>query len=184
MTRIAPVNPPYSPDMQAVFDKLMPPGIEPLKLFRTLAKSPRVFHKFLAGSLLDDGPLTLRQRELVILRTCALNECGYEWGVHVAIFGGRAALGPVHFAATVSGSVAGWTDAESALLAACDELHRTVRLSDGTWEKLRTHFDEAQILEIISLAGFYRTVAMHVHALGIQPEDWAPVMAGTAPRQP
>lgn len=176
MNRIEPASAPYAPDVQAAFDHLMPPGIEPLALFRTLARSPRVFHKFLAGSLLDEGALTLRQREIVILRTCALNGCGYEWGVHVAIFGGRAAFGPVHVAATVSGDRSVWTPAEAALLTACEELDRTVRLSEPAWVSLRAHFDEAQILELISLTGFYRTVCLHVHALNIAPEPWAPVM--------
>ena len=32
------------------------------------------------GSLLDKGTLSLRQREIVIDRTCALNQCEYEMG--------------------------------------------------------------------------------------------------------
>lgn len=35
--RVAPANPPYAPEVQARFDALMPPGVEPLVLFRTLA---------------------------------------------------------------------------------------------------------------------------------------------------
>ena len=31
----------------------MPPGVEPLRLFRTLAHNPRVLSRFLAGGLLD-----------------------------------------------------------------------------------------------------------------------------------
>ena len=40
-------------------------------LFRTIARSPRAWEKFSAGGLLDRGPLTLREREIVIDRTCA-----------------------------------------------------------------------------------------------------------------
>jgi len=57
--------------MQAVFDKIMPPGVRPLSLFTTLARVPRIFDKFRAGSLLDRGPVLLRHREIVIDRTCA-----------------------------------------------------------------------------------------------------------------
>ena len=73
MARVAPLNPPYTPDIQAAFDAIMPAGVDPLVLFRTLAVNARVYERFRAGGLLDRGLLTLRQREIVIDRTCALN---------------------------------------------------------------------------------------------------------------
>jgi hypothetical protein len=57
MPRIAPLSPPYPPKVQASFDSIMPPGAEPLVLFRTLATSERHWRKFRSGSLLDRGPL-------------------------------------------------------------------------------------------------------------------------------
>ena len=174
MTPIAPLSSPYAPELQATFDRLMPPGFEPLTLFRTLAQSSRVFNRFLAGSLLDEGPLPLRQREIIILRTCALNRCEYEWGVHVAVFGGRAAFGPVHVDASLTGNRSPWSEAEAALVAACEDLHQHTGLSDATWALLRPHFDDAQILEVISLVGFYRTVSLQANSLRLAPEPFAP----------
>jgi hypothetical protein len=46
-----------------------------LLLFRSVVKDQRTWSKFRASSLLDGGPLTLRQREIVIARTCALTAC-------------------------------------------------------------------------------------------------------------
>jgi hypothetical protein len=69
--RVTPLTPPYSPDLQAVFDKIMPPGVPPPTLFTTLARVPRIWDRFRAGSLLDRGPVSLRHREIVIDRTCA-----------------------------------------------------------------------------------------------------------------
>ena len=83
MPRIAPLEPPYAADVQASFDAIMGAGVEPLILFRTLAVSERAWRKFRAGSLLDRGPLSLRERELVIDRTCALAGC--EYGDHDCI---------------------------------------------------------------------------------------------------
>ena len=37
-------TPPYPPEIQARFDALMPPGVAPLVLFRTLARDQRLFH--------------------------------------------------------------------------------------------------------------------------------------------
>jgi hypothetical protein len=84
--RVEPVSTPYPPELQKVFDAIMPPGVPPLALFTTLARVPRIWDRFRAGSLLDRGPVSLRHREIVIDRTCARCDCAYEWGVHVAFF--------------------------------------------------------------------------------------------------
>src|SRR6201993_4086254 len=91
MSRIAPLDPPYAPDIQDQFDRIMR-GAPPLILFRVMAGHSRAWEKFRAGSLLDRGPLSLREREIVIDRTCALTRCEYEWGVHVATFASAALL--------------------------------------------------------------------------------------------
>ncbi len=57
--RIEPVQPPYPPELQKVFDSIMPPGVPPLALFTTLARVPRIWDRFRAGSLLDRGPVSL-----------------------------------------------------------------------------------------------------------------------------
>src|SRR3954452_15063931 len=100
--RIAPVNRPYPPDMQAEFDKIVR-GAPPLLLFRTVARNPRVLQRMMAGGLLDRGSISLRSRELMILRTCARCGAEYEWGVHIAVFGAKAQCNPEQIRATVFG---------------------------------------------------------------------------------
>jgi hypothetical protein len=75
MSRIAPLRPPYDQDIQAQFDRIMR-GAPPLMLFRVVAGNARAWEKFRAGGLLDKGPLSLREREIVIDRTCARTEGG------------------------------------------------------------------------------------------------------------
>lgn len=169
MPRIAPLSPPYPADVQASFDAVMPPGADPLVLFRTLATSDRHWRRFRAGSLLDRGPLSLREREIVIDRTCARAGCEYEWGVHVAIFAEAAGLTPAQVDATVlgDGDAACWTPAEQALVGAADALHERATLSDAEWSALRAHYRDDQILEVLLLCGFYRTVAYVANALAL-----------------
>ena len=169
MSRITPLTPPYAPEIQAHFNQIMPPGVPPLVLFRTIATSERAWKKFRAASLLDRGPLSLREREIVIDRTCALTACEYEWGVHVTGFAKAARLSDEQVAATVlSGADAAcWSAAEQALIAAVDALHERARLSDVEFAALRAHYDQAQILEVILLAGFYHTVAYIVGGLDL-----------------
>ena len=165
--RIAPATPPYSPDIQAAFDKIMPPGQPPLALFATLARDPRLFSKFFASSLLDRGHLTLRQRELVINRTTALCKSEYEWGVHIAIFAAKAKFDEAQIASFVHGGAddACWSDDDRFVLRLCDSLHQQCDLDEELWASLRKQFSEEAMLELLMLAGFYRTVSYLTNAL-------------------
>ncbi len=131
--RIEPAARPYEKDMEATLEKLMPPGVEPLVLFRTLARNPRVFRRFMAGGLLDKGSITLREREIAIDRACA--RCGgeYEWGVHIALFAEKAGFGADEIAATVApgADAACWTPRERLIVRLVDELHETHTVGDG-----------------------------------------------------
>src|SRR5512132_2349202 len=135
--RIAPLESPYSPAVQEALDRIMPPGVPPLALFRTLAVNERVFLRVMAGGLLDRGSITLREREIVIDRTCARCGSEYEWGVHVAFFAERVALSPAEIAGTCTGPEAGaFSPRERLLLGLVDELHDTARISDTLWQEL------------------------------------------------
>src|SRR5882724_10541642 len=159
--RVEPVAPPYPPELQKVFDSIMPPGVPPLALFTTLARVPRIWDRFRAGSLLDRGPVSLRHREIVIDRTCARCGCGYEWGVHVAFFAERVALTSEQIHATVHGSAddAVWDDKEKLLIRLVDELHDSARISDALWGALAAAFSKEQTVEFIALVGFYHSVS-------------------------
>ena len=172
MSRIAPLQPPYAPEVQAQFDRIMR-GAAPLVLFRVMAGHPRAWEKFRGGSLLDKGPLSLREREIVIDRTCALNTCEYEWGVHVATFAAAAELTQEQVRATVHGAAdaACWSAAEQAMVAAVDALHARSTLDDAEFKALAAHYDETKILEIILLCGFYRTVSYLCNALALPLEE-------------
>src|SRR3954453_4362129 len=168
MSRIAPLEPPYAPDIQTQFDRIMR-GAPPLMLFRVMAGHGRAWEKFRAGGLLDRGPLSLREREIAIDRTCALNACEYEWGVHVATFADAAHLTQDEVRATVHGEADAscWSDAEKALIAAVDALHHRATLSDAEFAALSAHYDADKILEIILLCGFYRTVSYLANSLAL-----------------
>src|ERR1700760_4736444 len=164
MSRIAPLEPPYAPEIQGQFDRIMR-GAPPLMLFRVMASNPRAWEKFRGGSLLDRGPLSLREREIVIDRTCALTKCEYEWGVHVAIFAKAVRLTDEQVRATVleSANAPCWPASEQALIAAVDALHHRATLSGDEFAALSAHYDDAKIFEIILLCGFYCTVSYLAH---------------------
>ena len=172
--RISPLEPPYDAKLQSWFDAVMR-GRPPLRLFTTLARDPRLFEKFSSGSLLDRGHLTLRQREIVIDRTTALCAAEYEWGVHVAAFAAKTGLhaAQIHSLAHGSPEDTCWPDADRDLLRLCDALHRNCDVDDALWWALRARFAEEAMLELLLLAGFYRTVSYLTNALRLPLEDGA-----------
>jgi alkylhydroperoxidase family enzyme len=174
MSRIAPLEPPYAPEIQAQFDRIMR-GAPPLTLFRVVASNARAWDKFRAGSLLDGGPLSLREREIVIDRTGALTGCEYEWGVHVALFAEAAGLTDEQVRATVleGADAPCWSASEQALIAAVDALHHRATLSGEEFKALSAHYDDAKIFEIILLCGFYRTVSYLANGLDLALEATA-----------
>ena len=174
MLRIAPLQPPYELEIQGQFDRIMR-GKPPLALFQVVAGNARAWEKFRAGSLLDKGPLGLREREIVIDRTCARTGCEYEWGVHVAAFAVAAHLTDEQVRATALGEADApcWSAAEQALIAAVDALHARATLDDAEFAALSAHYDDARIFEIILLCGFYRTVSYLANGLDLPLEQTA-----------
>jgi alkylhydroperoxidase family enzyme len=175
MPRIAPAEAPYEPAIAAELTRIMPPGVPPLTLFRTMAKSPRIFAKMFAGGLLDKGPLSLRQREILIDRTTARLGCEYEWGVHIALFAEKVGFKAEHVTAIVTGpsDAACWIPDERALIAVVDDLVDRRTIAPATWTQLAMHFDEAQILEAIALVGYYHTISFLCVGLELPLENYA-----------
>jgi alkylhydroperoxidase family enzyme len=173
--RIAPIDPPYPADVQAEFDKLMG-GAPPLLLFRTVARNPRILKRMIAGSLLDRGSVSLRSRELMILRTCARCGAEYEWGVHIASFGAKAHWTPEEVRSTVYGNADDtcWGSEDRLVIRLADQLHDSSRVDDSLWEELSTKFAADQLLELIMLAGLYRAVSYIVNSTGVEHEVFAP----------
>src|SRR5688572_12768129 len=175
MPRITPLAAPFPPEIQAHSDQVMPPGVPPLVLFTTIASTERAWRKSRAGALLDGRVLTLREREIVIDRACARAGCEYEWGVHITAFAAAAKLSPEEIAATLAppGAKGPWAANEAALIAAVDALHDRATLTEAEFADLRAHYTGDQILEVLLLCGFYRTVAYIANGLDLPLEATA-----------
>jgi alkylhydroperoxidase family enzyme len=174
MTRITPASQPYEPAIAAELQRIMPAGVEPLLLFRTLARSPRVFAKIFAGGFLDNSPFSLRQREILIDRTAARLGCEYEWGVHIALFGERVGFREAERAALMHGlaDAACWAPDEQALIVLVDDLVDQHRIRPATWQAASRHFDETQLLEAIAITGFYHTISFLCRGLELPLENY------------
>jgi alkylhydroperoxidase family enzyme len=170
--RLSPRPPPYSKPVGDALSRLMPEGVEPLALFRTLAANERVLSRMLSGGLLDRGAISLREREIVILRTCARLGSEYEWGVHVTFFSAKAKLTKEEIGATRSeGAGARSFDGREALLVRLvDELVDTAHVSDALWHELVAEWPPDALVELVALVGFYHSVSFATNAFRIANE--------------
>lgn len=170
--RLQPLAPPYPPEVGETLASMMPPGVEPLLLFRTLAHNPRVLGKIRGGNLLDRGSLERRDRELAILRTCARCSSEYEWGVHVSVFARRFGIPAEKIEGTVTWSADDprWDATELAIVGLVDQLHDTAGVDDTLWLSLERTFEPEQIVELLVLVGFYHTISFVTNGLEIERE--------------
>jgi 4-carboxymuconolactone decarboxylase len=174
--RIEPLDPPYDGEIAGVLEKMMPPGVPPLKLFRTIARNKEVLNNFAANGRLiyANSSLSKLEREIIIQRVCAACGSEYEWGVHASFFGQKVGLTGDRLRAIVSGAADDpvWSERESLLIRMVDELHRDSTVSDELWESLAAHWSAEQLIEAVVIAGFYHTVSYVTRALGIELEDF------------
>ncbi len=177
--RIAPLEPPYEPDTQALLERWMPPGspAEPLALFRTLAVHDDLAARMrpLGAGILGHGRVDPRDREIVIHRTCARAGAEYEWGVHVLAYGRPLGLTDEQIAATANAGAddSSWSDTDALLVRLADELYDTCTVSDELWALLGEHHSDDRLLELVIIAGWYRLLAGVINAARVPLEPWA-----------
>ena len=148
----------------------------PLNIFATMAHNPRLLKRFLpfGGYFLNRGLVPAREREIVILRVGHNAGSVYEFGQHT-IIGRREGLRDDEIAALVRpASDHAWNPRDRTLIAMTDELCADNCVSDPTWTALRADWNEAQLCELVLLAGEYRMVAGFLNTMGVQLDDQTP----------
>jgi alkylhydroperoxidase family enzyme len=157
------ISPKAREDMNALRAGL---GLGPLEgpvpeFTATMMKAPELMaaHLVLANYLFR-GQLSVRDRELAVLRLAWLCQAPFEWGEHVKIGKRLAGVTDEEVLRAQQGSAAaGWTEHERAIVKAVEELHADAMISNGTWAVLAKTLTEEQLLEFPILVGQYQGVA-------------------------
>lgn len=166
--RIAPHALPLPPDLAERMARLVPQGLPPPQIFLTVARHGELFKEMVDSGLLGPTGLADRRRlppplrEAVILRTCAMARCGYEFNLHEQTISRRMGLSEAQIADLREAAIdpALWSEALQAVLGLVDGLVQRLDVDDATWAALRRHFDEPALIEITQLVGHYTGVAM------------------------
>jgi 4-carboxymuconolactone decarboxylase len=169
--RLAPLAPSeWSDEQRELLTRGNPPRV--LNVFATLVRHPDLYRRWMpfANHVLFKSSLPGREREMAILRIGWLCRSGYEFHQHSRI-GKAAGLSDLEIERLQSGpDAAGWSEAESALLRAVDELHGDQFISDATWQRLGQHYDTHQVIDLVFAVGQYMLVSMALNSFGVQIE--------------
>lgn len=170
-----PLEPPFSEDIARLLARYPQRDGYLLSLFRTFANSKRFLEKGVANLLDKESPLSLRQREIIILRVTSNLNCEYEWGVHVTAFARAAGLSDAQVTATRHGRYdeTCWASEEQTLLRAVDDLCEQGVVADETLSAFEATWGLEQQLEILALVGNYHTIAFVANTARLAPEPFA-----------
>ena len=187
MARIEPLEPPYDAEVGAQLERMMPPGAPPIGLFRTFVRNlpmAQAMSGWGTYELSRAVSLSLRDREILIDRTCARCGCDYELGVHVAFFAAKAGFSEEQVASLAGGMADDpcWEeDRDRLLVALADELHETSTVSDGLWSRLAERLSDAELLDGLLLCGWYHAISYAANAAAVEPEEKAPRLLAGSP---
>lgn len=174
--RLAPVVNPQEEVVEAYRAGLAGPDGAPLNIFSTLAHNPKLLKRFTryAGWFLNKGLLPPREREIVILRVGWNCRSVYEFGQHTLI-GVREGLTMDEVSAlTRDAADHPWTARDRSLIAMCDDLCADDCVSDAVWASLQRDWNEAELVELVILAGTYRLVSGFLNTMGVQRDEGVP----------
>jgi 4-carboxymuconolactone decarboxylase len=144
----------------------------PLAVLTYFAHAPRLLGPFLgwASALALEGELPRRDHELLALRAAWNCRSEFEWGHH-ALYARVAGIDDAEIARVVDGpDAAGWSELETALLRAADELHHDATIHDATWAVLAAHYEPTALVEISLVVGQYTMLSMLTNACGVELE--------------
>jgi hypothetical protein len=102
-----------------------------------------------------------------VLRVGWLCQAPYEWGEHVDI-GKRYGLTSEEVErVTVGSSAPEWNGHDRAILSSVEEMLSDKMISDENWAILAKTWDEAQLIEFVTLVGQYVATAIQQNSLRV-----------------
>jgi 4-carboxymuconolactone decarboxylase len=145
-----------------------------VNIYTTMARHPDVLERCIPlGQQLRAGQLSVRERELLILRTGCRCHSEYEYAQHSRLARAVGFSDSELARVLVGPDAPEWTPHEAALLRAADELHDESCISEETWAALSEHLDDQQLIEVPMVVGYYHLVAYFVNSLGVPLEPGA-----------
>jgi alkylhydroperoxidase family enzyme len=156
-----------------IYDNLIAERGTPVgNIFRALANTPNILRQFLALSkqLRHHTALDPKLRELALLTVGRLADAEYEF-VHHWNMARRVGVSREQLEA-----LADWeksplfNDNERAVIRYASEATTNIKVSDSTWNALKTFLDLKRMMELVQNVAFYNMVVRVLVPLGVEVE--------------
>lgn len=161
----------------------------PLNISKLLAHSPATVNHWskIAGAHFKDLELSSKNRELVILLSTAKFRSTYEWTHHSTVSAKEGVTDAQREVIAQAGRQKGYFSAQGKLESLADLFtprEKTLLLfieavidgpevADELWAKAKTEFSDREVVEMITLQGFYYTFSRLTTVLNVELEPFA-----------
>lgn len=172
MARLPYVAAGTSPRVDELYARIGGLGRPVLNLYRVLANQPEALASFLGMSayVRDGSSLDPRLRELLILATAHGLVQEYELVQHTEI-ARRAGLGPDKIGAAKGGALDALDARERCAVEYARAVARARDCDDATFARLREHFDDAVVADVVLTVAWYHLCAAVLGPLRVELES-------------
>lgn len=153
------------------------PGGKLLNLDRMLLQSPAFAKGWngMFGAIRGQLTVPAKLRELAIMAVGSLNHADYEWAQHEGEFlkagGTQAQLAALRDVTAAAGNTKLFDEAERATLALTQEMTRSIKVADGTLQRIRKLLPVDQVIELIGTIAGYNMASRFLVATGVEIEQ-------------
>ena len=168
--KIVPLPIPLTEEIQNTMDKIFPSYLPSPNLYRIVAKNKVLFKELVESEFIgptgifDKKRLSPSLREKIILRTCIASNNQYEFSLHADTISQKMGITntQIEDIKKITLNPEYWNNEDLVLFDLIDCLVKKISVTDSIFEAMTNYYEEAQIIEIIHIIGFYTGVAMLV----------------------
>jgi AhpD family alkylhydroperoxidase len=168
-TRIEPITPGSKPELAAIEEKILQERGRISPLYQILLNAPEIAQGWeaLLTAIRNRNSLSPAIREMIILRVAVLNRAQYEFDAHVP-HAMKAGLTQVQIDALKEPQIGtSFGPVEQLMIELTDVMTKDIQVPDVLFERVKPHFNDQQILELVATISAYNMVSRLLNALHI-----------------
>ena len=167
--RIEEIVPGTNPELAEIEANILKERGRISPLYRTLLNSPEIAKGWeaLLTAVRNKNSLPASLRELMILRVAVLNRAQFEFDAHVP-HALKAGVSDQQIELIQKDKItAGFTDLEILVMELTDVMTREIQVPDDLYSKVKSHFNDREILEVVTTISAYNMVSRLLNALHV-----------------
>ena len=168
-TRIDPIVPGTKPELAKLEEKILQERGRISPLYQILLNAPEIAQGWeaLLTAIRNRNSLSPAIREMIILRVAVLNRAQYEFDAHVP-HAVKAGMSEDQIALLKEDSIAGtFSEQERLILKLTDVMTKEIQVPDSLFDQVKPHFNDQEILELVTTISAYNMVSRLLNALHI-----------------